>query len=85
MDLELTETQKLLRNTARSWLETECPWKVVSDIQASTSGYSPEMWHQMAELGWTAVRVRDLTRGAYREQVRGYVRQSQNLMPVHHY
>jgi hypothetical protein len=28
----------------------------------------------MAELGWTAVRVRDLTRGGYKEQVRGYVR-----------
>jgi hypothetical protein len=26
----------------------------------------------MAELGWTAVRVRDLTRGGYLEQVRGY-------------
>jgi hypothetical protein len=29
----------------------------------------------MAELGWTAVRVRDLTRGGYRETVRGYCRQ----------
>ena len=29
----------------------------------------------MAELGWTAVRVRDLTRGGYREQIRGYCRQ----------
>jgi hypothetical protein len=28
----------------------------------------------MAELGWTAVRVRDLTRGSYKEQVRGYCR-----------
>jgi hypothetical protein len=28
----------------------------------------------MAELGWTAVRVRDFTRGGYKEQVRGYVR-----------
>ena len=28
----------------------------------------------MAELGWNAVRVRDLTRGGYKEQVRGYVR-----------
>ena len=28
----------------------------------------------MTELGWTAVRVRDLTRGGYKEQVRGYVR-----------
>jgi hypothetical protein len=28
----------------------------------------------MVELGWTAVRVRDLTRGGYKEQVRGYCR-----------
>jgi hypothetical protein len=28
----------------------------------------------MAELGWTAVRVRDLTRGGYKEQIRGYLR-----------
>jgi hypothetical protein len=33
----------------------------------------------MAELGWTAVRVRGLTRGGYLEQVRGYCRQ-----PFHH-
>ena len=29
----------------------------------------------MAELGWTAVRVRELTRGGYLEQVRGYCRE----------
>ena len=29
----------------------------------------------MAELGWTAVRVRGLTRGGYLEQVRGYARE----------
>lgn len=28
----------------------------------------------MRELGWTPVRVRDLTRGGYKEQVRGYAR-----------
>ena len=32
----------------------------------------------MAELGWTAVRVRDLTRGGYKEQVRGYCRDARN-------
>ena len=30
----------------------------------------------MAELGWTAVRVRDLTRSGYREQIRGYCREA---------
>ena len=33
----------------------------------------------MADLGWTAVRVRGLTRGGYLEQVRGYCRE-----PLHH-
>jgi hypothetical protein len=28
----------------------------------------------MGELGWTAVRVRDLNRGGWKEQIRGYVR-----------
>jgi hypothetical protein len=32
----------------------------------------------MTELGWTAVRVRDLTWGGYKEQVRGYVRRAPN-------
>jgi hypothetical protein len=35
----------------------------------------------MAELGWTAVRVRDRTRGGYKEQVRGYVRDGRAFRP----
>ena len=33
--------------------------------------------------GWTAVRVRDLTRGGYREQIRGYCRQPRNMQAGH--
>jgi hypothetical protein len=40
-----------------------------------TAGTFRRLSKVMAELGWTAVRVRDLTRGGYREQVRGYCRQ----------
>jgi hypothetical protein len=32
----------------------------------------------MTQLGWAAVRVRGLTRGGYREQVRGYCRDNRN-------
>jgi hypothetical protein len=32
----------------------------------------------MTELGWTAVRMRGLTRGGYREQVRGYCRDARH-------
>jgi hypothetical protein len=33
----------------------------------------------MTELGWSAVRVRGLTRGGYREQVRGYCREVRQI------
>ena len=39
-----------------------------------TAGSYRHLARLMTELGWTAVRVRDLTRGGYRESVRGYVR-----------
>jgi hypothetical protein len=39
-----------------------------------TAGSYRHLAKVMTELGWTAVRVRDLTRGGYKEQVRGYVR-----------
>jgi hypothetical protein len=39
-----------------------------------TAGTYRHLAKIMSELGWTAVRVRDLTRGGYKEQVRGYVR-----------
>ena len=39
-----------------------------------TAGTFRRLARVMAELGWTAVRVRDLTRGGYKEQIRGYCR-----------
>jgi len=42
--------------------------------QRRTAGTYRRLAKLMAELGWTAVRVRDLTRGGYKEQVRGYCR-----------
>jgi hypothetical protein len=42
--------------------------------RSRTAGTYRRLAKLMAELGWSAVRVRDLTRGGYTEQVRGYVR-----------
>jgi hypothetical protein len=41
-----------------------------------TAGTYRRLAKVMAELGWTAVRVRDLTIGGYREQIRGYCREA---------
>ncbi len=42
-----------------------------------TAGTYRRLAKVMAELGWTAVRVRGLTRSGYKEQVRGYCREAQ--------
>ncbi len=42
--------------------------------RSRTAGTYRRLAKLMAELGWSAVRLRDLTRGGYLEQVRGYVR-----------
>jgi hypothetical protein len=46
--------------------------------RSRTAGTFRRLAKLMVELGWTAVRVRDLTRGGYKEQVRGYVRGAPN-------
>jgi hypothetical protein len=50
--------------------------------RSRTAGIYRHLAKIMVELGWTAVRVRDLTRGGYKEQVRGYCRDSRrSTMP----
>ena len=42
--------------------------------RARNAGTCRRLAKMMRELGWTPVRVRDFTRGGYRESVRGYCR-----------
>jgi len=52
MDYNLSEDQVMLKTSAREFLTKECPKKIVREILASDTGYSPELWNKMAELGW---------------------------------
>jgi hypothetical protein len=49
-----------------------------------TAGTFRRLAKVMAELGWAAVRVRDLTRGGFLEQVRGYCRDARDRQPINH-
>ena len=52
MNLALTEEQEMLRKTARDFLTEKCPKKFVREMEESETGYSKELWQEMAELGW---------------------------------
>ncbi len=52
MDLGFSETQQMLKSSAREFLERECPHTLVRAMEEDERGYTPELWHQLAELGW---------------------------------
>ena len=52
MDLGLNEAQQMLKNSAREFLDAECPTTYVREMEEDERGYSPEMWRKVAEQGW---------------------------------
>ncbi len=52
MDFEFTESQKILKRTARNFLERECPKTLVREMEQDEKGYSPQLQRKMVDLGW---------------------------------
>ena len=52
MDFEFTETQKILKKSARDFLESECPSTLVREMELDERGYSPQLQRKIADLGW---------------------------------
>ncbi len=52
MDLSLTESQEMLKSSARDFLRRECPWTLVKEIGESETGFLKDIWQKIAELGW---------------------------------
>lgn len=57
MNFGFTEEQELLRDQVRKFLDEKCPSEQVRKIMTSPEGYSPELWQQMADLGWLGLVV----------------------------
>ncbi len=64
MNFGFTEEQELLRRTAREYLQKECPSPVVRELMEDPLGYRPEMWQQMAEMGWLGLLIPEEYGGA---------------------
>ena len=47
-----TEEQEMLRKTARDFLTDKCSKKFVKQMEESDTGYSVELWREMAELAF---------------------------------
>jgi acyl-CoA dehydrogenase len=57
MALVLNEEQRLLRDTARDFLVNNAPVSALRHLRDTHDpiGYAPELWKQMAEMGWASI------------------------------
>ncbi len=55
MDFNFSEEQKMLRESARDFLQTECPKTFVREMEKDLKGYTPAVWRKMADLGWMGI------------------------------
>ncbi len=57
MALVLNEEQRFLQDTAREFLDNNAPVEALRTLrdQRDPTGYSQELWQQMAELGWASI------------------------------
>ena len=64
MDFTLTELQEMLRTSARDFLKTNCPKKLVRAMAKDEKGYTSELWRQMGEMGWMGLIIPEEYGGA---------------------
>jgi alkylation response protein AidB-like acyl-CoA dehydrogenase len=57
MDTTLSEEEVMIRETARKFLEAECPTRLVRAMEKDPQGYPPALWKQAAELGWQGLAL----------------------------
>lgn len=57
MPLVLNEEQRLLKDTAREFLDGNAPVEALRKLRDERDplGYAPDLWRQMAELGWASI------------------------------
>ena len=64
MNFGFTEEQELLRKTARDFLADHAPMKRVREIMEGAESRAPEIWSEMAELGWMGLTIPETYGGA---------------------
>ena len=52
MDLSFSEEQEMLWKSARDFLANKCPKTMVREMEEDEKGYVPQLWKEMADLGW---------------------------------
>lgn len=55
MQFGLTETQQVLKNSAREFFSAECPMAEVRRLMQTDTAHDAALWQKMAHQGWTGI------------------------------
>ena len=88
MDLDLTEEQQMLRETAQKVCAEWAPITVVRAMEDDPAGYPADFWKQMAELGLLGLTLPEAYGGAGQSALEGmilYEELGRSLAPSPHF
>lgn len=63
-DFGFTDDHDLLRKTARRWLADNSPLTAARNLVDDATGYEPDKWRQIVELGWPGLVIAETHGGA---------------------
>ena len=64
MNLEFSDDQKFVQQTARDYLDEQCQLDVCRAVLESDQSYAPDLWKGVAEMGWLGTAVSEEYGGA---------------------
>src|SRR5712691_230962 len=57
MDLTLTDSQEMLKQAARSFIQREGPKDLIVSLEQAGSALVPDLWRKACELGWLGLLI----------------------------
>jgi alkylation response protein AidB-like acyl-CoA dehydrogenase len=64
MNFALNDEQVMLRDSVRSFLADRVPLTRVRELMETDAGFDPELWAEMAQMGWQAMAIPEEYGGA---------------------
>jgi alkylation response protein AidB-like acyl-CoA dehydrogenase len=57
LDLELTEIEEMLKNTALTFLQRDMPKDLLQSLLDTDTGYNDEIWKKAVDMGWLGIVI----------------------------
>ena len=57
LDLNLTESEEMLRATALDFMKRDAPKEIIQRLQETDTGITDELWRKAVEMGWLGIII----------------------------